>query len=256
MPLTGKVALVTGAARGIGLAIAGALHRLGSAVILADRTPADAAAASLGERAAAAVVDVSDWQAAQALVDQGLARYGHIDVLVNNAAIVNNLGRSDRMAPAEWDRELAVNLSGAFYLTRAVLPAMVQQGWGRIINVSSIAVRGLDRQVAYAASKSGLIGLTRTVALEHAARGITCNAVVPGLIGTELVLAMPSEVREAAEGLIPCGRVGDPGEVAQLVAFLALPEASYVTGAVIPVDGGASLNPMTLARRAGGKGRL
>lgn len=252
--LAGRTALVTGAARGIGRAIAEALANDGARVALVDMATADPPP---GETRAF-TADVSDWAQVQALVDEVGLHWGGVDILVNNAALVKTIARSDRMSPEAWERELAVNLTGPFYLTRLVLPGMVERSWGRIINVSSIAIGGLDRQAAYAASKSGLLGLTRTVAIEHAAHGVTCNAIAPGLIATDNVLAMPEPIRRQALGVIPTGRLGEPAEVAALVAFLARPEAAYINGAVIPIDGGASLTQMTLARAPrpdGGGGR-
>jgi len=190
-------------------------------------------------------------------VGAGVARVrealGPVDVLVNNAGIVNNIAPVARMTPEAWQRELAVNLSGAFNLIREVVGGMVERGRGRIVNVSSIAAwGGLHRQAAYAASKAGLLGLTKTVALEHARHGVTCNAVLPGLIATELVEAMPAEIRAAAVAATPARRLGLTEEVARLIAFLASDAAAFINGAEIPVDGGLSLNmsPLASAREA------
>ena len=185
-------------------------------------------------------------------VGAGVARVrealGPVDVLVNNAGIVNNIAPVARMTPEAWQRELAVNLSGAFNLIREVVGGMVERGRGRIVNVSSIAAwGGLHRQAAYAASKAGLLGLTKTVALEHARHGVTCNAVLPGLIATELVEAMPAEIRAAAVAATPARRLGLTEEVARLIAFLASDAAAFINGAEIPVDGGLSLNMSPLA---------
>lgn len=253
MSLEGKVALVTGAARGIGRSIAQVLLREEARVALVDVDPGlPEVVRELGESAMALAADVSDWRQVEATVSRVEQVWGRLDILVNNAAIVKNISPAERMDPVAWERELAINLSGPFYFIRFALPGMVARGWGRIINVSSIAVRGLDRQAAYASSKSGLVGLTRTVALENASRGITCNAVMPGLIATENVLNMPAAIREQALRLIPAERLGEPAEVAEVVAFLASQAAAYVNGAIIPVDGGTGLNQMTLARRRPG----
>jgi NAD(P)-dependent dehydrogenase (short-subunit alcohol dehydrogenase family) len=143
-----------------------------------------------------------------------------------------------------------VNLSGAFHMIQATIGDMVASRWGRIVNVSSIGgAGGLHHQAAYAASKAGLLGLTKTVALEHGRHGVTCNAVLPGLIATENVCAMPAEIREAAASATPARRLGEPGEVAQLIAFLASDRAGFINGAEIPIDGGLRLNTLSLASR-------
>ena len=254
MPLRGRVALVTGAARGIGRATAQALAEAGADVAVTDVVPAleDAAAAvrAAGRRAALVVFDVADPAAAREGVARVRAALGPVDVLVNNAAIVNNVAPVLRMTPEAWARELAVNLSGAFNMIQAVVGEMAARGWGRIVNVSSVAAwGGLHHQPGYAASKAGLLGLTRTVALEHARDGITCNAVLPGLIGTELVAAMPAELRAGAVAATPARRLGEPREVARLIAFLASDAAAFINGAEVPIDGGLRLNTSSLASR-------
>ena len=252
MELTGRVALVTGAARGIGRATALALATAGADVAVGDVLPAveetAAAVRAAGRRAAAAVFDVADPAAVGAGVARVREALGPVDVLVNNAGIVNNIAPVARMTPEAWQRELAVNLSGAFNLIREVVGGMAERGRGRIVNVSSIAAwGGLHRQAAYAASKAGLLGLTKTVALEHARHGVTCNAVLPGLIATERVEAMPAEIRAAAVAATPARRLGLTEEVARLIAFLASDAAAFINGAEIPVDGGLSLNMSPLA---------
>ena len=246
---TKKIALVTGAARGLGYAIAVALQAGGARVVLADVSPTVTEAAETIGAAEAIQMDVAQYPAVEAVLKYINERYGPPDILVNNAGITTNIARTDRMEPAAWERELAVNLNGPFYLTRLVLPSMKEKGWGRIINISSTAATGgLNRQSGYAASKAGLIGLTRTVALEFSPYGITCNAVLPGLIETEKVGELPPEIRNAAIEHIPAGRTGKPEEVAALVAFLASPLAGYINGAAIPIDGGAALNQVSLTR--------
>jgi NAD(P)-dependent dehydrogenase (short-subunit alcohol dehydrogenase family) len=168
-------------------------------------------------------------------------------VLVNCAAIVHNVRPLAEMPPADWQRDLAVNLGGAFNLIQAVIGAMAARGWGRIVNISSVAaIGGWKHQAGYAASKAGLLGLTETVTLEHARHGVTCNAVLPGLIATELVQMMPDDLRRRVVKGIPAGRIGEMREVAELVAFLASDRAAYVNGAVIHLDGGGHLNTGSL----------
>lgn len=252
--LEGRVALVTGAARGIGRATALRLAEAGAAVGVADLSPeveaTAAAIAGMGRRAAVAVFDVS----APAAVAEGIGRIreqlGSIGILVNNAGIVDNVAPLERMSQAAWSRELEVNLFGAFYTIQEIIGPMAARKWGRIINVSSVAaLGGLHHQAAYAASKAGLLGLTKTVALEHGRHGITCNAVLPGLIATPLVQAMPAEIRQSAVGATPARRLGEPAEVAHLIAFLASDLAGFINGAEIPIDGGWRLNTVSLGSR-------
>jgi NAD(P)-dependent dehydrogenase (short-subunit alcohol dehydrogenase family) len=246
---TEKIALVTGAARGLGYAIASALQASGVRVVLADVSPTVHKAAEAIGAAGAVQMDVAQYLAVETALTSINEQYGAPDILVNNAGLTTNIARSDRMKPAAWEQELAINLNGPFYLTRLVLPSMQEKGWGRIINISSTAATGgLNRQPGYAASKAGLLGLTRTVALEFAPYGITCNAVLPGLIQTEKVDELPPDIREAAVEHIPAGRLGKPEEVAALVVFLASPGAGYINGVAIPIDGGASLNQVSLTR--------
>jgi NAD(P)-dependent dehydrogenase (short-subunit alcohol dehydrogenase family) len=254
MLLKGKTVLITGAARGIGRATARILAGEGADVGLVDILPEVAATAGqirdMGRRATAATFDIADSDQ----VRQGLGKIqeemGSIDVLVNNAGIVNNIAPLVKMTHHAWSREIAVNLTGAFNMIKAVISPMIEQKWGRIINFSSLgATGGLHYQVGYAASKAGLLGLTKTVALEHARDGITCNAVVPGLIGTELVHRMPEEIKQGALVNIPARRIGNMEEVAHLVAFLASDRAGYINGEEIHIDGGMRLNVSTLGSR-------
>ena len=201
--LEGRKALVTGAARGIGRVTAGALADAGADVALVDLDPKVEEAAALvrerGRRAAWASFDIADAAAVKGGVANLRDALGDFDVLVNNAGITNHIAALTRMTPEGWERELSVNLSGAFHLIQALLPAMIERGFGRIIVISSLAARGgLRHQAGYAASKAGLLGLVHTVTLEHARHGVTCNAVLPGLIETEVVRSMPAEIREAS----------------------------------------------------------
>jgi NAD(P)-dependent dehydrogenase (short-subunit alcohol dehydrogenase family) len=243
--------LVTGAARGIGRVISRTLAEAGASVALADRDDAVAGVAEAlqaeGHRALPLVFDVSSGEAVKGGVARAQDELGGVDILVSNAGIVDHIAPLVRMQPERWDHEIAVNLGGAFHLLQAVLPGMVERGWGRIVLISSMAASGgLHRQAGYAASKAGLIALAKTVALEHAEHGISCNAVLPGLIGTENVASMPAALREAAIVSTPARRLGRMEEVAQLVAYLVSDLAGFVNGAEIRIDGGASLNTMTL----------
>jgi NAD(P)-dependent dehydrogenase (short-subunit alcohol dehydrogenase family) len=254
MSLSGKVALVTGAARGIGRAIATVLAEEGADVAVVDLDPAvadtRAAVEALGRRAAAEIFDVAD----PGQVATGVARIrtalGEVDILVNNAGIVNNISPLETMPVEAWEREIRVNLGGAFHMIRAVIGPMVERRWGRIVNISSVAAQGgAHFQSGYAASKSGLIGLTHSVTIEYARYGITCNAVLPGLIATETVERMPVEIRSAFERFTPARRLGQPREIAELVAFLASERAAFINGAEIRIDGGARLGMLPLGSR-------
>jgi len=252
--LENKVAVITGAARGIGRATALVLAREGARVGLADLLPeVEETATALvreGGRAAWAVLDVADPARVRDGVEALRQALGPVDILVNNAGIVTNIAPVARMTPEAWQREIAVNLSGAFHMIREVVGDMAARRWGRIINVSSVAaLGGLHNQVGYAASKAGILGLTKTVTLEHARDGITCNAVLPGLIATELVSAMPAEIRDGAVAVTPARRLGSTDEVAHLIAFLASDRAGFINGAEIPIDGGMRLNASSLGSR-------
>jgi len=252
--LENKVAVITGAARGIGRATALVLAQEGARVGLVDLLPeveeTAAAMARSGHRAATAVFDIADAARVHEGIEALRQMLGPIDILVNNAGIVTNVASVARMTPEAWQREIAVNLSGAFHMIREVIGPMAARKWGRIINVSSVAaLGGLHNQVGYAASKAGLLGLTKTVTLEHARDGITCNAVLPGLIATELVSAMPAEIRDSAVAVTPARRLGLTDEVAHLIAFLASERAGFINGAEIPIDGGMRLNASSLGSR-------
>ena len=222
-------ALVTGGARGIGAAITERLRADGIEVVTLDR-----------EEGCDHTVDL----AADPLPD-----FGEIDVCVSNAAITDTVAPAHQMTPEQWARDIEVNLTGAFRVVQACLPGMRERSWGRIVVISSGAARaGLPGQAAYSASKAGLIGMVKTVAAENVRRGITANAVLPGLVGTEKVKAMPPEIVERLIEVLPSRRMAEPEEVAALVAFLASEEAGYITGEAIAVDGGASLNTFSLTR--------
>lgn len=254
MPLEGRIALVSGAARGIGRAIALALAADGADVGLIDIDTGVEGSANtiraLGRRSHVARADVSDSDAVAAAITSLVAELGSVDLLVNNAGIVNNIAPILKMKQSAWEREIGVNLTGAFNLVRAVVGPMADHRFGRIINISSTAARGgLFNQVGYSATKAGLLGLTHTIALEYARFGLTCNAVLPGLIGTENVLAMPAEIRSQAISQTPARRLGKPEEVAALVAFLCSERAGFINGAEIDISGGGHLNTIVLGSR-------
>jgi 3-oxoacyl-[acyl-carrier protein] reductase len=240
--LSGRVALVTGASRGIGRAIAERLAAQGALVVAAARgehaRPVVETIAAAGGRAEAVSLDVTEDGAAARLVASTLERHARIDILVNNAGIARDQLML-RMKREDWDAVLATNLTGAFALTQAVLKPMIRQRGGRIISISSVvAQRGNAGQANYAASKAGLIGFTKAVALEVASRGITVNVVAPGLIETDMTRTLTDEGREEWASQIPLGRLGTPADIASAVCFLASDEASYITGHVLAVNGG------------------
>jgi 3-oxoacyl-[acyl-carrier protein] reductase len=243
--LTGKTALITGGSRGLGRAIALAFARQGADVAINYRGNAEAATAvvdeirALGRRAIAIQGDTAGGRdACEAIVKAALDEFGSIDILVNNAGITRD-NLLMRMDADEWDAVIGTNLSGPFWMTRAVARPMLKARAGRIINMSSAAGRmGNAGQANYAAAKAGLIGLTKTTARELASRGITCNAIAPGLIETDLTADLPEAATDALRSLTPLGYVGSVDDVAAAAVYLASDEARYVTGQVIGVDGG------------------
>jgi 3-oxoacyl-[acyl-carrier protein] reductase len=249
----GGVAIVTGGARGIGRVTARLLAESGADVGVVDLTEAAETLADIrriGRRGEAVVADVSNADAAARAVRTIAASLGDPLTLVSAAAITTNIAPVSAMPPEAWERELAVNLTGAFNMVRAVLPGMLGAGWGRVVLVSSVAAtRGLGLQGAYAASKAGLVALAKTLALENARHGVTANAILPGLIGSEAVIAMPSEILDAAMRRIPARRLGAMEEIGWLASFLASDQAAYINGAELVVDGGLSLSTVTLGSR-------
>jgi 3-oxoacyl-[acyl-carrier protein] reductase len=243
--LSGKVALITGSARGLGKASALKLAGAGATVIINDIPQnAESAAATVDEfrlgdlNAEAALADVSDEAQVDALIAGILERHGRLDILVNNAGI-NRDSTIKRAASADWDLVTGINLRGPFLCTRAAIEPMREQGWGRIINVASVVGKtGVPGTSYYAAAKGGLIALTKAVASEVARRGITVNAVAPGWIDTQMTRGFEGAVRENILNRIPMGRFAQVEEVAATIAFLASPDASYITGAVLDVNGG------------------
>jgi len=243
MKLEGRVAFVTGAAQGIGRAIALALAEDGADLVLGDLNLEKLEATArevegLGRKALALHLDVSSSDSVQAAVAKTLETWGKIDILVNNAGITkDNLVL--RMKPQDWDAVLGVNLNGAFHCIRTVLPGMVKQRYGRIVNIASVVAQsGNPGQANYIASKAGVIGLTKAVASEVGSRNITVNAVAPGFIATAMTEKLPEAVRERMLTLIPVGRMGTDRDVARGVRFLVSEEAGYITGHVLNINGG------------------
>lgn len=241
LELAGRTALVTGGSRGIGRGIAEELARYGARVAVVGRGEAAAreAADSLGEGPHAGYAcDVTDAVAVDQLVKSVEEELGSVDILVNNAGVTaDNL--LVRLSDEEWDRVLATNLKGAFHTIRSAARGMMRRRFGRIVNITSVVgLTGNKGQANYAASKAGLIGLTKAVAKELASRNVLCNAVAPGYIATEMTAELSEAARSELAGRIPLGRLGTAGDVAPLVRFLAGPGGSYITGQVLTVDGG------------------
>ena len=274
MPLEGRTAIVTGAARGIGRAIAIVLARQGADVAVADlklgkwtgepyysldgrvsgeeEDPGTCEAIrDMGRRSAGYEVDVADPAGVKDLFRSVADEFGGVDILVNNAAVVVNFTPLARMKPEAWAREVRVNLDGAFHCIREAIPVMRKKGWGRIVNIASgVAATGGMRQGAYVASKAGLVGLTKATALESARYGITCNCLLPGFADTGLLRdRMPAEVLEEIVEAIPCRRLADPVEIGELAAFLCSDRAAYIQGAEIAIDGGIRLTPFVFPKR-------
>lgn len=270
--LRGKIAIVTGASRGLGRAIALSLGKAGADVIVTDLliegacedklklesysslaahfSGSDAVKTrqtseeikQLGVRSTAIKMDVTDFSRIKDILDHIKVRFGTIDIIVNNAGVMDNIAMMENQTSEMFERDLKVNLTGAFNCIRAVWPHMKSQQWGRIINISSfVGLSGAFAQPGYGASKAGLIGLTKSAALEGAMCGITVNSVLPGFIATEAVDLHETEMKKRIQKSIPIRRMGTPEEVAPLVSFLASEEAGYMTGTAIPVTGGADL---------------
>lgn len=244
MNLTGKVALVTGASRGIGQATAIDLAKAGADIVVnfigneAVAQETVEAIEALGRKAIKIKADVGNAEDVQAMVDEAVAAFGHIDILVNNAGITRD-GLLIRMKDSDWDDVLNINLKGVYLVTKAVAKLMVKQRAGHIINMTSVSgVTGNVGQANYAAAKAGVIGFTKTCAKELAARGITVNAVAPGFVETAMTDVLPEKIKEGIAATVPFGRMGQPEEIASVVTFLASDFASYITGQVLNVDGG------------------
>jgi 3-oxoacyl-[acyl-carrier protein] reductase len=242
--LSGRIALVTGASRGIGRAIAVELARAdaGVALVARDRQRLEDVAVLIraaGHRAAVIVADLEQPGAAEAAAEVCQQELGEVDILVNNAG-VGSFGPLDRVTDAEWRRIFTINLDAAFQLTRAVIPGMCERGWGRVVNIASISGQtgGARASVAYGSSKGALIAFTKGLARDVGAAGVTVNAIAPGQIATEMSSSLSSEQLRTLEAQIPVGRLGTPEELAFAVRFLASREAAYITGATLDVNGG------------------
>jgi 3-oxoacyl-[acyl-carrier protein] reductase len=268
--LSGRVALVTGGSRGLGREDALTLGRAGADVVIADiQVESDAGEdaerygplaqvarsqglvyaeatakeiSAMGRRAAAVKCDVTERGQVEAAVSRAVQEFGAVDILVNNAGTLDHVGQLPDQTPELWDRDLQVNLTGAFNCAQAVWPHMKERGWGRIVNMASVAgTLGGFGQASYSTTKAGLLGLTRTLALEGARHGITCNAIVPGLIGTEAFHFGNSEMNERMVRRTAMRRAGEPQDVANAIAFLCSDLASYITGVALNVSGGIEL---------------
>jgi 3-oxoacyl-[acyl-carrier protein] reductase len=236
----GKTAVVTGSGRGIGLAIAKGFAARGANVIISDLEQAavDQVAADIGAMAIGVACNVVDAAQVDNLFREAVQNYGRVDVVVNNAGVTRD-GLLIRMEESDWDTVLDINLKGAFLVSKAAARIMMKQRSGRIVNLASVVgLTGNVGQANYSASKAGLIGLTMTLAKELAPRGVTVNAVAPGFIETDMTAAIPEAVRNHLLAKVALGRSGSPEDVAAAVLFLASEEASYITGQVLPVDGG------------------
>ncbi len=241
--LNGRTALVTGASGGIGGAIARALHARGATVALSGTRvdPLSALAAELGERAHVLPCDLRDAAATDALVGQAEAAMGHVDILVNNAGLTRD-GLAMRMRDEDWQTVLDVNLTSAFRLSRAALKGMMKRRFGRIVGITSVVgVAGNPGQANYAASKAGMIGMTKSLAAEVGSRGITVNCVAPGFVTTAMTDALKDAQREAMLGRIPAGRFGEAAEIGAAVVYLASDEAGYMTGQTLHLNGGMAM---------------
>jgi|HubBroStandDraft_4_1064222.scaffolds.fasta_scaffold288892_2 3-oxoacyl-[acyl-carrier protein] reductase len=238
---SGRRVIVTGAAGGIGRAIVAALADAGCTVAACDAPGAPVG--GVPDAAVTATFDVRDRGAVREGVGDAIAALGGCDAVVANAGVVDTIHRAERFSEEDWRKDMETNLHGAFFLAQAAFEALVASGDGRVVVISSVAAEtGIPRQVAYGASKAGLVGMARTLAAEWGGRGIRCNVIMPGFVATPKVRAMPAGVREAALARIPLGRFAETEELAGVVSFLLSPAAGYMTGAVLRVDGGFGLS--------------
>ncbi|MFZ5986909.1 MAG: 3-oxoacyl-[acyl-carrier-protein] reductase [Bacillota bacterium] len=244
MQLKGKTAVITGSGRGLGKAIALKLGQMGANIVLNDIAVSDSIDSTAEEFKAAGINvavtkgDVRSMEDVEAMFNTAIEAFGSVDILVNNAGITKDM-LMIKMTEKDWDDVLDINLKGAFFCTKAVARIMMKQRSGKIINIASVAgVMGNPGQANYSASKAGLIGLTKSTAKELASRGITCNAVAPGLIASKMTEVLPDNVKENYLNNIPLKRFGTPEDVANVIGFLASEDSNYVTGQVIHIDGG------------------
>lgn len=242
MQFEGRTAIITGSSRGIGKAIAEKLGKLGANIVLNATSEAVLETAkeleAMGIKVATAIGDIRKTEDVKALINTAVEKFGGIDILINNAGITRDKPMA-LMSEDDWDVVLDINLKGSFLCTKAAAKLMLKKRYGRIVNISSVAgAYGNAGQANYSASKGGLIGLTKTTAKEFAPRGITCNAVTPGLIESNMTEILPDDLKQKYLDKIALGRFGTPEDVANVVAFLASDEAGYVTGQVIDIDGG------------------
>ncbi len=243
MRLDGKIAIVTGASRGIGKEIAKAISTAGAKVVCVATTESGAtsAAQEIGNNCVGLACDVSNLDQVNQLVEKVVADLGSVDILVNNAGITRDQ-LILRMTEQDWDDVIRVNLKGAFNFVKASSRPMMKARWGRIVNITSIVgIGGQAGQANYAASKAGLIGLTKSIARELGSRGITCNAIAPGFIETDMTHALPEEMKENVVKSAPAGRLGTAQDIANAALFLCSDASSYITGQVLVVDGGLTL---------------
>ncbi len=245
--LDNKIAVVTGSAQGIGRAIAETLAQRGAHVVVADinlekaEATAQAIATSTGRRVIAVQTNVTDNASVQSMIDRTLKEFGQIDILVNNAGTTRD-NLIVRISDADWDLVLGVNLKGAFNCSKAAVRPMMKRRFGRIVNISSISgLAGQAGQTNYSSSKAGLIGFTKALAKEVGGRGITVNAVAPGLVPTDLTATLPQNMLDEAIKMTPLGRLGAVEDIAYAVAFLVSDEAAFITGQVLSVDGGLAM---------------
>ena len=242
--LSGRVAIVTGGNGGIGLGMAKGLAQAGASIVVAGRNPDKNAKAEdelreLGAETASMVIDVTQRPSCQAMIKETVSRFGRLDILVNNAGLNTPMQRVHELSDEDWDRVMGVCLRGTFYCTRAVMPSMIAQRYGRIVNISSVAAWLGGDTASYCAAKSAIIGFTRAVALEAAKDNVNVCAIAPGFVPNPFLDKIyPQDIKERLESVIPLGRGATPEEIANVIVFLVSDEGSYMTGQTIPVSGG------------------